>query len=358
LTVEFPAGQVRLCRREASVVVGAALCQRFGGRDPVLGPAIASFVGSFLTLVFTEVANVFWMLDLPHVRQQLFEVVLSRRYSSRGAVWNAIGDQDKAMQDFDQAVRLDPQDLIAHTDRGRIWLERGDTERAMADLNQAIQIDPKDAISYGERARVRHAMGDFVEAMADFERAIGVDPTMPELYAGRAYVLHAMGDHERAISDFDTAINSGVRNKDLLNGRGLAFIGVGRLDAAINDFDEAIRLCPNDPVAFNNRGFVLHKQGKYESAITNYETAIQLDPNHPSAYKNWGWLLATCEDAQYRNGEKAVALTTKAMELSGWAVANWFEILAAAFAEAGRFDEAVRGGEGVVMQAELSSIAL
>jgi hypothetical protein len=72
---------VRLCRREASVVVGAALCQRFGGRDPVLGPAIASFVGSFLTLVFTEVANVFWMLDLPHVRQQLFEVVFAFRES-------------------------------------------------------------------------------------------------------------------------------------------------------------------------------------------------------------------------------------------------------------------------------------
>jgi serine/threonine-protein kinase len=70
--------------------------------------------------------------------------------------------------------------------------------------------------------------------------------------------------------------------------------------------------------------------------------AIQLDPKLPNSYRHLAWLQATCPEAAYRDGDEAVAHATRALELTDWKQCEWLDVLAAAHAEVGNFDEAIR----------------
>jgi tetratricopeptide (TPR) repeat protein len=74
-------------------------------------------------------------------------------YFDRGAIWKLKGDLDRAMYDFDQAIRLEPNYALAHQARGAIWRLKGDTDRAIADLDEAIRLKPNEAAAFRERAR-------------------------------------------------------------------------------------------------------------------------------------------------------------------------------------------------------------
>ena len=82
--------------------------------------------------------------------------------------------------------------------------------------------------------------------------------------------------------------------------------------------------------------------GQSAAAIAEFQKVLELDPNHVTAQNNLAWMLATCPDASLRNGPKAVELAQRAVQLSAGMSPQILDTLAAAYAEAGQFPEAIK----------------
>jgi serine/threonine protein kinase len=119
----------------------------------------------------------------------------------------------------------------------------------------------------------------------------------------------------------------------------------GDYERAILDCTEHIRLFPTNSAGYYWRAEKWEKKSEYEKSIADYMEAIRLNPECPAAYRNLAQLLATCPDENARDGNRAIAIATKANELiiaEGSEVNAWdWEILAAAYAEARKFQEAM-----------------
>ena len=160
-------------------------------------------------------------------------------------------------------------------------------------------------------------------------------------YNLRAIAWQHKGDLDLAIADFGERLRL-EPDATTFSNRADAWRLKGQFDKAIADCDHAIRLDPDSAFAYNNRGMAWSGKREYGKAIADFNQAVRLDPAFLEGYNNTAWLLATCPDENFRNGKRAVALATKACELSEWTIAASLDTLAAAHAEAGNFDMAIR----------------
>ena len=97
-----------------------------------------------------------------------------------------------------------------------------------------------------------------------------------------------------------------------------------------------------DQYAHYDRGLCYQMKRQDERALADYDEAARLDPNHALAHNAVAWLRSTCPLEGVRDGRRAIEHARRACELTGWNEADYFDTLAAAYAEAGHFDEAVR----------------
>lgn len=125
----------------------------------------------------------------------------------------------------------------------------------------------------------------------------------------------------------------------------------GRLDEAVAHYQTALRLRPNEPQLNFLLALALQQQDKPE-AIQYYREAIRLEPQSGTALNNLAWLLATHPDAGLRNGPEAVQFAERACQLAQWQHPYFLGTLAAAYAEAGRFDDAIATANKALALAE------
>lgn len=182
-------------------------------------------------------------------------------------------------------------------------------------------------------------------AITDYTEAIRLNPDYAEAYVNRGLAYTQTGDDDKAIADYTAAIHLKPDFAEAYINRGYAYGQRRDYDKAIADCDEAIRLKPDHWAAYINRADACNHKGYWDKTLADYNEAIRLKPanlKYPDAYINLAWLLAICPDPKIRNGEKAVEYATKACELSDWKIPSWFGTLAAAYAKAGDFDNAVK----------------
>ena len=132
--------------------------------------------------------------------------------------------------------------------------------------------------------------------------------------------------------------------------KGQVAMAKGDVDGAIASFNEAMRLDPKSATAVGSRGDAWNRKGEAGKAIKDFREAIRLHPKFTAAHNNLAWSLATCPKAELRDGKKAVEHAQRACELDGWQSADCLDTLAAAYAEAGDFDNAIATQKTVIQR--------
>jgi tetratricopeptide (TPR) repeat protein len=200
-------------------------------------------------------------------------------YNNRGKAWNQKGDNDRAIADLDEAIRLDPTEALYYSNRGIAWRAKGDPDRAIADYTESIKLDPNYALAYNNRGIAWRLKGDYERAIADYSEAIRLEPKSAWAYNNRGIAWRAKGDHERAIADFSEAIRFDPKHAGYRHGRCWARATANRdLQQALTDCNEALRLRPDDAHIKGHLGFVYLRLDRLDDSIASYDSALKINP--------------------------------------------------------------------------------
>ncbi len=230
-------------------------------------------------------------------------------FFDRGILWHFRDENDKAIVDLTEAIRLHPKYLKAFTQRGLIWTEKGAYDKAIADFTAALRLSPRDVGNLLNRAHARHQKGEHDKARMDFDEAVCLSTAFPLAFSTRGCFLYERGEYDQAIADFTEAI---------------------RLETFVTAYEDYYR-----------RGVVWQAKGKYGKAIADFDQSLRMNPGCVRALEERAWILATCPDPKFRDVKKAVESASLACEHSEEKDAVCLATLAAAHAAAGNFARAV-----------------
>ncbi|HEY7320736.1 MAG TPA: tetratricopeptide repeat protein [Candidatus Binatia bacterium] len=209
-------------------------------------------------------------------------------FYKRANAYTEKGAYDQAIQDYDQALRLNPGHAIAFSNRGVAYARKRDYDRAIQDYDQAIRLNPKHADSFSNRGVAYARKGDYDQAIQNYDQAIRLNPKYANAWYNRGNAYRRKGDYDRAIQNYDQAIRLNPKYANAYSNRGVAYGRKGDYDRAIEDYDQAILLNPSYVNAYQNRGNAYRRKGDYDRAMTDYDQVIRLNPKYASAYSSRG----------------------------------------------------------------------
>ena len=310
----------------------------------------------------------------------------------------AAGETDRAAAAYRRAAEVDPG--LSHAELGlaRLAVARGDLDGALAAARRAVQASPRFGEAHGLLADLLRRQGDAEAAAAEVELARRLPATTPladpvynalaaegvsSFWAqrrGRAYLER--GEAQRAVDELEQALRAAPR-AEVYDDLGLALQRLGRFAAAAEHHRAALALRPGFTAAAVHLGEALAGGGDLAGALAAEERALALDPASTAAALDLGtlelragrrreaaaafraglasdpddprlaarlaWLLATAPEDSLRDGAEAVRLAEGASRATGDRLPEALDVLAAAYAEAGRFEDATatarRAGE-------------
>jgi tetratricopeptide (TPR) repeat protein len=199
-------------------------------------------------------------------------------HNNRALAWRNRGDVERAIAEYGEAIKADPQYAQAYSNRGVALVDSRQSERGMSDCEKAVELAPRAPYGYNCRGLAWRGLNDLDRAVADCSRAIDIARNYAAAYNCRAVALATKGDHDRAIADYTQAINLAPRFYFAFSNRGRAWAAKGDFDRAIADYTEAIRLNPRYRSAYINRGNAWSKKGDDARAAKDYAEAANLNP--------------------------------------------------------------------------------
>ena len=251
------------------------------------------------------------------------------------------GKPDEAIDNYQKALEINPDFAAAHNNLGTALLNQGRLEEASEHYHQALDKDPAFAEAHSNLGFLLTKQGGTAEAIEEYRKAIELNPNCAEFYNNLGNLLAAQRRADEAIGQFQKALEVEPDNAKVRYNLANILSAQGRWDEAIEHYQQALKQMPDSTHAHYQLGLALQSRGKFAAAVAQLHKVLELDPKHVMAQNNLAWLLATCPDNSLRNGQKAVELAQQAVQLSGGKSPEILDTLAAAYAEAGSFPEAI-----------------
>jgi Flp pilus assembly protein TadD len=156
-----------------------------------------------------------------------------------------------------------------------------------------------------------------------------------------AFALAQEGRLDDAMTHFRKVLEINPKSVTAHNNLGNVLQALGKTDEAIAELETSLQFNPDSAPAHNNLAGSLYSLGRFREAVAHWRAGLHVEPNRLASLRQLAWALGTCPDAAVRNGGEAVSLAEKARQLSEGRDPVVLSTLAAAYAEAGRFSEAV-----------------
>ena len=215
-------------------------------------------------------------------------------------------------------------------------LQKGLYEAAAAEWRRALEMDPSDPSALSNLGAALDGAGRPDEAVVQFRKALAIDPENFKAHGNLGVLLAKMGQLEEARASLEKALEFNPEDALLLSALGGVLLNAGRPDEAVTHLRKALDIDPRSSDAHNALGGLYARAGKFDEAIPHFEKALGIEPNSFVLHYNLGRALAAKGklDEGIRHLERAAGL-------SGGQEAVVFDKLAALYAEASRFPEAV-----------------
>ncbi len=303
------------------------------------------------------------------------EAVNLRAYIERTKVLQEAGRLDEALADLQQTLDGAPDDTPLQAALVDVYIRMGEYEKAIAAGREALSAGVQVQEFHKSLAIALFKLGRVEEADLEARQGLEETPHDADLHQIRGLALARQGRADEAIEHLEQSL---LGKPDDLAARFLLarlLLNRSRLDEAIEHFEQVVHALPRDVEAWSLLGAARMRSERYDLALRAYETASEIAPDneslargvgaalvalhryreaaerlraalsvHPRAWNvanDLAWLLATCPDASVRDGDAAIALAEPLVNDPATRSPSTLDTLAAAYAEVGRFNDAV-----------------
>jgi tetratricopeptide (TPR) repeat protein len=209
--------------------------------------------------IFTRISNWWWM----------GKFWTAQSLVNRAAARTSLAQYQLALEDCNQALRIEPINSIALATRGWcIWQSSENAVLALVDLDEALKLSSRSARAQEYKGVVLLGSGNFEKAVTCFSNAVKIEPNKPSHYIQRALAFSALRQLEQALTDCDVAMKLAPKDGTIIATRGRIFQQLGKYDDAIKQCQIALVLSPSSPTAIYNFAAVLHETNRSEEALS------------------------------------------------------------------------------------------
>ena len=228
-------------------------------------------------------------------------------HNNLGSVWWRSGRIDDAIREYQAALKVTPESPLARNNLGSAFLKQGKVAEAIQEFQRVLSHHPQSFTGHFNLAGALLRTGRATEAIAEYEKVLAIKPDFAQAHLALGHAL----------------------------------MRAERLPEAIAQFKITVQLQPGNAHARNSLATAFAANQQWGEAIRCWRETLQIDPNNVAAQSGLAWTLATAPDPAVRNRAEALAISQRLSQTTEASNPTILRVLAAAYAEAGRFPEAI-----------------
>jgi tetratricopeptide (TPR) repeat protein len=203
-----------------------------------------------------------------------------------GLVFIQKGQIDKALEQYQKGLEINPNDELIHSNLGLALLQKGQLGEAIVQYQKALEINPNYAEAHQNLGAALGHKGQLDEAIVQYQKALEINPNYAEAHQNLGAALGQKGQLDEAIVQFQKALEINPNFTEAHSNLGAALGQKGQMDEAIVQFQKALEINPNFAEAHSNLGLALVQKGQLGEAIDQFQEVLRLKPDYSPAQDN------------------------------------------------------------------------